>query len=84
MAKFIKITRYIKWLPGIIPMIKKNEMLKMHINFQNLNTTTSKDKYLMPLVDMIVDLVAKKDLLSSTKKDMHKANSRFFKVIENI
>jgi len=38
----------------------------------------------MPLVDMIVDLVAKKNLLSSTKKDMHKAKSRFSKVIENI
>lgn len=48
----------------------------------------------MLVVDMIVDLVDKKDFLSFmdddfgynqifiTKKDVHKANSRFFKVIK--
>jgi hypothetical protein len=36
---------YVKWLLDIIPMIKKNGKFKMYINFQNLNTTTSKDKY---------------------------------------
>ena len=44
-SKFIRITMYVKWLLDIIPMIKKNGKFKMYINFQNLNTTTSKDKY---------------------------------------
>ena len=54
-AEFIKTARYVEWLSNIVPVMKKNEKLRVCIDFRDLNTTTPKDEYPMPVVDLLVD-----------------------------
>ena len=63
-AKFIMPTRYVQWLANIVPMTKKNEKLRVCVDFINLNVATSKDMYVMPVADMLVDSTTNKELLS--------------------
>ena len=38
--------------------MKKNEKLRVCVDFRNLNAATPKDMYVMPIVDMLVDSTA--------------------------
>ena len=63
-AKFIIPTRYVQWLAHIVPVMKKNGKLRVCVNFRDLNAPTSKDMYVMPIADMLVDSTANNELLS--------------------
>ena len=63
-GKFIKPTRYVQWLANIVPMMKKNGKLWVCVDFRDLNVVTSKDMYVIPITDMLVDYVANNELLS--------------------
>ena len=63
-AKFIRPTRYVLWLTNIVPVMKKNGKLRVCVDFRDLNATTRKDMYVMPIVDMLVDSTANNELLS--------------------
>lgn len=57
-SMFIRITRYVKWLANIVPVIKKNETLRVCVDFRDLNDATPKDEYLMHVTEMFVDSAA--------------------------
>lgn len=61
---FIKLARYMKWLSNINLVVKKNEKHRVYVEFRKLNSTTSKDKYSMPIVDILIDGVARHQYLS--------------------
>lgn len=63
-AKFIQTARYVKWLSNIVHVIKKSGKLYVGIDFRNLNNSTPKDEYPMPVADMLVELAAKNTILS--------------------
>ena len=63
-AKFIIPTRYVQRLTNIVPVMKRNGKLRVCVNFRDLNATTLKDMYVMPIVDMLVDSTANNELLS--------------------
>ena len=65
-AKFIRPTRYLQWLANIVPMMKDNGKLRVCVDFRDLNATTTKDMYVMPIVEMLVDFTANNELLSFT------------------
>ena len=44
--------------------MKKNEKLRVSVNFRDLNATTSKDMYVMPIANMLVDSTTNNELLS--------------------
>jgi hypothetical protein len=45
-----------EWVSNIIPVEKKNTgKIWVCIDFHNLNKTTSKDEYPMPIADMLID-----------------------------
>lgn len=50
-CKFIPTTRYVEWIVNIVPVIKKNETLRVCIDFRDLNAATSKDEYPMPVAE---------------------------------
>jgi hypothetical protein len=53
---FIQPCRYADWVSNIIPVEKKNtEKIWICVDFRNLNRATPKDKYLMPVADLLVD-----------------------------
>lgn len=43
-CKFTRITRYVKWIANIVPVIKKNGTLRVCIDFRDLSATTAKDE----------------------------------------
>ena len=63
-AKFIIPTRYVQWLANIVPVMKNNGKLRVYVDFRDLNSSTPKDMYLMPIVDMLVDFTTNNELLS--------------------
>ena len=63
-AKFTRPTRYVQWLENIVLVMKKNEKLRVCVDFRDLYATTPKDMYVMPIVDMLVDSTTNSDLLS--------------------
>ena len=53
-----------RWLENIIPMMKKNGKLRVCVEFRDLNVTTPKDMYVMPIANMLVDFISNNELLS--------------------
>lgn len=54
-AKFIRIARYVEWIPNIVPVVKKKGSPRVCIDFRDENATNLRDEYPMPVVDMLVD-----------------------------
>jgi hypothetical protein len=55
-AGFIWPCRYAEWVSNIVPMEKKNtSKIRVCIYFHNLNKVTPKDKYPLPIADMLIN-----------------------------
>jgi hypothetical protein len=64
-AGFIQPCRYADWVSNIILVEKKNMgKIRICVDFRNLNQATSKDKYLMPVVDLLVDSASGNKVIS--------------------
>ena len=63
-ANFIRLARYIEWLSNIVHVMKKNDKLRICVDFRNLNNVIPKDEYPMPMADLLVDRVAGYQILS--------------------
>ena len=63
-AKFIRPTRHVQSLANIVPMMKKNGKHRVCVDVRDLNVVTSKNMYVMPIVDLLVDSIANNELLS--------------------
>ncbi|XP_073290991.1 uncharacterized protein [Primulina huaijiensis] len=63
-AKFIKPIRYTEWLSNIGPVMKKNGKVRICIDFRDLNCATPKDVYVISIHDMLIDSLARHELLS--------------------
>lgn len=62
--KFIRPSKYVEWLANIVTVIKKNDTLKVYIEFRDLNVATPNDEYQIPVVEMLVDYAARFEYLS--------------------
>ena len=55
-AGFIRSCHYAKWISNIVPVEKKNPgKIRVCIDFRDLNKTTPKDEYPMPIADMLIN-----------------------------
>ena len=63
-AKFIRPCRYAEWISNVVPVYKKNEKLRVCIDFRDLNKATPIDGYPMPIADMLVDAAAGHKVIS--------------------
>jgi len=63
-AKFIRQCRYAKWISNVVPVYKKNEKLRVCIDFRNLNKATPMDGYPMSVADLLVDAAAAHRIIS--------------------
>ena len=63
-TKFIRTVRYVDWISNIVLATKKNGKLRVCIDFRYLNSTTPKDEYLIPIVDMLVNVALGYEILS--------------------
>lgn len=42
------------WLSNIVPVVKKNEKIRIYKDFRNLNLASPKDEYPMLIADLMV------------------------------
>ena len=54
-AGFIRTSRIVEWISNIVPVKKKNGKIRVCIDFRDLNRSTPKDEYPMPVADMLID-----------------------------
>ena len=63
-------------------VIKKNDQVKVCIDFQNLNVATLKYDYVMPIADMLIAAIYSHGIL--TFMDRYLGNNQIFVVEPNI
>jgi hypothetical protein len=81
-ANFVQLCRYAEWISNIIPVYKKNEKLRVCIDFRDLNTATPMDGYPMPVADLLVDAGAGHKFISFM--DGNAGYNQIFIAIEDI
>ena len=55
---------YLEWLANVLPMSKKDENVRMCVDFRDLNKASLKDDFPMPHIDILVDNTVGHALLS--------------------
>ncbi|CAL9001595.1 unnamed protein product [Prunus brigantina] len=64
-AGFIRPAIYPDWLANIVPVLKrKTGVVRICVDYRNLNEASPKDEYPMPMADMLVDGAAHNQMLS--------------------
>ena len=63
-AKFIREVYYPGWLANVVMVKKANGKWRMCVDFMDLNEAYSKDSYLLPWIDVLVDSTARHQLFS--------------------
>ena len=63
-AGFIKPIQHSKWLSNIVPVKKKNGQICCCVDFCNLNKACPKYEFLLPNIDLLIDLAAGSSMFS--------------------
>ena len=63
-AQFIREINYSTWLSNMVMVKKPNDKWRMCTDYTNLNRACSKDAYLLPNIDWLVDGVVRHKMLS--------------------
>jgi len=52
---FIREEQHPDLVANIVPVLKKNGKFRVYIDFRDLNITCPKDKFLLPITDVMID-----------------------------
>jgi hypothetical protein len=64
-VRFIQPCRFVDWVSNIVPIEKKNMgMIRICVDFRNLNRATPKDKYPIPMADLLIDSASGNKVIS--------------------
>ena len=55
---------YLEWLANVVPTPKKDEKVRMCVDFRNLNKASPKDDFPLPHIDILVNNTTRHALLS--------------------
>nr|CAN73588.1 hypothetical protein VITISV_026203 [Vitis vinifera] len=79
---FLSMVEYPEWLANVVPIPKKDDNVRVCVDFQDLNKASSKDDFPFPHIDMLVDST-KDDMIvkSGDRADHLAALERFFERI---
>jgi hypothetical protein len=61
---FIWPCRYAEWISSIVPVQKRDGRWRVCVDFRDLNRTTPKDEYLMPVVETLINAAAGNKIMS--------------------
>jgi hypothetical protein len=81
-AGFIRPCRYAEWISSIVPVQKKDDWWWVCVDFRDLNRATSKDEYLMPVVETLINAAAGNKILSFM--DGNAGYNQIFMALEDI
>ena len=57
-AGFLDVTSYPQWVTNIVPVPKKDDKVRMCVDYRDLNTASPKDEFPLPHIDVLVDNTA--------------------------
>ena len=60
---FIKPVHQAKWVANVVPVPKKDGMVRMCVDFRDLNKACLKDDFPLPHIDVLVDNTARSALM---------------------
>ena len=55
---------YLEWLANVVPVPKKDDMVRVCVDFRDLNKAIPKDDFPLPHIDMLVDRTTGHSMLS--------------------
>ena len=61
---FISVIEYPKWLANVIPVPKKDNKVRVCVDFRDLNKANPKDDFLLSHIDLLVDSTVGHSMLS--------------------
>ena len=61
---FISVVQYPEWLAKVVPVPKKDDKVRVCVDFRNLNKASHKDDFPLPHINMLVDSTAGHAMLS--------------------
>ena len=61
---FILVVQYPEWLANVVPVPKKDDKVRVCVDFRNLNKAGPKDNFPFPHIDMLVNSIAGRAMLS--------------------
>jgi hypothetical protein len=81
-AGFIRSCRYAEWISSIVPVQKKDGRWWVCVDFRDLNRTTSKDEYPMPIAETLINAAVGNKILSFM--DGNASYNHIFMALEDI
>ena len=63
-AGFLRVANYPEWLANVVPIPKKDEKVRMCVDFRDLNKVSPKDDFPLPHIDVLLDNIEGHALLS--------------------
>ena len=63
-AGFLEVSKYPKWVANIVPVPKKDNKVRICVDYQDLNRASPKDNFPLPHIDTLVDNTPKHSLFS--------------------
>ncbi|XP_075097902.1 uncharacterized protein LOC142175222 [Nicotiana tabacum] len=61
-ANVVRVTNYPSWLENIVPVTKKDEKIRICVEYQDLNKASPKDDFPLPNIHILIDNCAKHEL----------------------
>ena len=52
---FISVVEYLKWLATVVLVTKKDDKVRVCVDFRDINKPSPKDDFPLPHIDMLVD-----------------------------
>ena len=63
-SKIVFPIRHTQWVANLVPVRKKNEDIRLCVDFRNLNKSSEKDNYPVPPMEQILQKVSGSEILS--------------------
>ena len=63
-AGFLKVAKYLEWVANIVMVPKKDDKVRMCVDYKDLNRASLKDNFPLPYIDTLVDNTAKNSRFS--------------------
>ena len=54
-VRFFSMVEYPEWLTNVVIVLKKDDKVRVCVDFRDLNKASSKDDFPLPHIDMLVD-----------------------------
>ena len=61
---FLSVVEYLEWLANVILIPKKDDNIRVCVDYRNLNKASPKDDFPIPQIDMLVDSTTRHSMLS--------------------